>query len=283
VEAAHGWTNFSPQAEIRYKWTPDIMTYANIAKGFKAGSFQVAPVTPADVVPVNPETTIDYELGIKADFLDRRLTVDGDIYRVKIKDQQLQSVVISNGLLTSTINNASSSHVDGAELTLSAQATKYLSFTGNVAYTHSVFDSYKILPTPGTIVDRSGSPFPNSPKLTYFLSGSYTIPLPFTGFVPLRDADFILTANYRHVDATYTGSGATSADPILPIPQWHRVDVSGTFQAEHWSLRLFADNVTNQYIVLTRWQPFFVEPAGPFLHDRVDAPRRYGAMISYKF
>ena len=59
----------------------------------------MAPVYPTDVYAVSPEKTSNFEIGVKGDLFDHKLSIDGDVYYVRINDQQLESVVFAaNGL-----------------------------------------------------------------------------------------------------------------------------------------------------------------------------------------
>lgn len=273
VQSSGSWSNFSPQAQLRYKWLPDFMTYINIAEGFKAGSYQIAPVTPSEVVPVAPEKTINYELGTKVGLFDHRLYVDGDIYYIKLKDQQLQSVIDVDGVLTSAITTASSSHVEGAELSLTGRPTKRLTLSANAAYTLAEFDDYLINPEPGVLVNRGGQQEPNTPLWTYFLSADYN--------VPVDGHALELSANYRYVDSISVGGGTGPSDPLLPVPSWSQLDVAGTLHFNDWQIRLFCDNVTNRYIILNKDVPF-TTPLDAFVHDIVAPPRRFGIAVTYQ-
>ncbi|MCW2381101.1 iron complex outermembrane receptor protein [Sphingobium sp. B2D3B] len=64
---------------IQYRWTPDFMTYAQIATGFKSGGANPRPFFPAQALTHDPETLTAYEVGFKSDLFDRllRLNVSG--------------------------------------------------------------------------------------------------------------------------------------------------------------------------------------------------------------
>jgi iron complex outermembrane receptor protein len=49
-----------------YKWTPDIMTYVSIARGFKPGGFNMTRLPDFDNFQFRPETNINYEAGVKS-------------------------------------------------------------------------------------------------------------------------------------------------------------------------------------------------------------------------
>ena len=279
-----GFTNFSPSASLRYKITPDLTTYVTVSRGFKGGSFQVAPVSPSDVVPINPETTTNYEVGLKGSLFDRLLGFNLSAYHIDIKNQQLQSSVIRDSFVVSSINNASSSKVDGFEAEATLRPARGLTLSGNVAYTRGRFTKYLISPgdrngdgvvNAADVVDLSGTRFPYVPQWTYYLSAEYRY--------PVGSGDIVLGGNFRHVGNMTVGSGATSIDPALPVPSWNRADISLGWQNEHWNVRGYIQNLTNEFIILSRWRSFQVQPVANYVHDRVDAPRRFGVAVGYTF
>lgn len=267
------WTNFSPQVALRYKWRPDLMSYVSVSKGFKAGSFQIAPVAITDVYPIDPESTINYEVGLKGDFFDQRLAAEVSVYHVKIEDQQLQSVIELNGILTSAITSASESHATGVEVSLAAQPIDGLTLNANIAYTQAEFDDYLISPEPGVILNRAGDTLPDVPEWTYFLSASYQI--------PIDRYTLELSANYRYVDAVEVGSGTGASDPLRAVDSWDRVDVSASLLMNAWTVRLFVDNLTDNYIVTTKNVPFTTPLS--LVRNIVEPPRRVGVSVAYKF
>ena len=172
----------------------------------------MAPVTPSDVYAVSPETTTNYEVGMKAEFLQHKLSIDADVYYIRLNNQQLESVVIEDGVPTTAITTAAKSHVEGAELSLTARPVSQWNINTNLAYTRAAFDDYNILSDVNTIVSRSGDAFPNTPKWTAFLASDCT--------VPFFSSNLNFAASYRYVDSIYVGSGASSNDPIIPVPSW---------------------------------------------------------------
>lgn len=278
------WENFSPQASIRYTVSPDLTVYGSVARGFKAGSFQVAPVQPSDVVPIEPETTTNYEIGLKGGLFDNALAFNLALYHTDIEDQQVQSAVIRGSFLATTINNAGKSKVDGAELDARWQVTDRLSLSGNVAYTRGRYVDYIVAPgdrngdgvvTVADQVDKGGDAFPYVPELTYFLAAEYRH--------PVSAGELVFNANLRHVDDTTVGSGATSSDPVHPLPGYDRVDTFIAWETGSWTAKLFAQNLFDEYIILSRWKSFQVQPNAAFWHNRVDAPRRVGVSLTYRY
>ena len=271
------WNDFSPMVSGTYRWTDDIMTYVTWSQGFKAGSYQKAPVVPADVKPIAPESIESLEFGAKATFFDRKLAIDIAGYFLDLEDMQLQSAIISEGLITSAITNASSAEVEGIELAVTARPVEQLILTASFGWTSTEFIDYQIIPVGTTIVDRSGDSFPNTPEYTFHASVEYVQPLGY------KDWQLSTYLSYRYIDETYAGSNSVSVDPIIDVPDWEQLDLKVSLESEKWRLTAFADNLTDEYIVLTRWNPFFIEPNLSFIKNRVAPPRRIGVSFTYSY
>ena len=74
---------------LDYRWTDQLMTYAQVSTGFKGGGVNPRPFFPDQAVPFKPETLTTYEAGIKTTWLDNRLRVNIDGYYSQYKDMQL--------------------------------------------------------------------------------------------------------------------------------------------------------------------------------------------------
>jgi iron complex outermembrane receptor protein len=84
-------TDFSPTLIGRYFFTPDIMTYASISRGFKSGGFNQRREATGKNGEFDSETATNYELGWKTSTDDRRLQFNGTFYLVNYDDFQAQS------------------------------------------------------------------------------------------------------------------------------------------------------------------------------------------------
>lgn len=107
-----------------YKPTPDVMLFATYATGYKSGGFDDgtgAALGSAQRI-YRPELVKDYEIGIKSQWLDRKLTANLTLFRMDISDFQLRSY---NGSAFS-VRNAGSIRQEGAEFELSVRPAEGL-------------------------------------------------------------------------------------------------------------------------------------------------------------
>jgi len=68
---------------VQYQWTDEIMTFAQVATGFKGGGVNPRPFNLPQELPFGPETLTAYEVGVKADFFDNRLRVNASAFLSK--------------------------------------------------------------------------------------------------------------------------------------------------------------------------------------------------------
>ena len=77
------------RADFDYRWTEDLMTYAEVSTGFKGGGIDPRPFFAWQVTPFRPETLTDYEFGVKSSWLDHKVKLNLDGFYGKYKDIQL--------------------------------------------------------------------------------------------------------------------------------------------------------------------------------------------------
>lgn len=276
VNSQRAWHKALPSATVRYDLAPGSSIYFRYAQGYKSGSYQKAPVVPSDVSPVLPEKTQTFEMGIKSQ-LTKAIHIDLAGFDTEIHDQQVQSTVVRNGITSNAITNAGASRITGFEANLNWHVTPRFELNANAAYTPSKFLNYVIHPGVGlTPVVRTGSALPSTPDWTADIRGAYTLPLG-------RERSLIFQANFRWVNSTYVGTHATSADPILNIPSWNQLDLKVMYRGKRWSASLYGNNVLNRYIILSKFNTFFAQPAGSYVHDVVAAPANVGFDVTADF
>jgi len=262
----------SPLASLRYKLADDVSVYARYSKGFKAGGFPQAPLGATTNLAFKSETSNNYELGLKGDFAGRRLSMDLSAFDVEISNQQLSSIVIVNGNLPiAAVANAGKSRSRGLEASLAFRPLDGLSLTANAGYVDARYVRY--VDTAGR--DRAGERFPFTPRFTGSTSIGYEAPL-------IGAWKASAGATYSYVGPILSGTGV-DIDLQFPVPSYYKVDLRAGFSKNRFSVDLYADNVTDQYIITRIWNTFFFPdpPARPFAI--VDPPRRIGARVTYKF
>ena len=123
----------SPRVTTTYKFTPENMIYANVAKGNKPGVINPDPRFPPEVRFADEEESWNYEVGTKNRLFDGRVMANLALYYIDWKEQQITTAfTFPTGGTQSYIRNAGATEIKGAELELEAAITN--SFTAGLTY-----------------------------------------------------------------------------------------------------------------------------------------------------
>jgi iron complex outermembrane recepter protein len=169
---------FDYRAAIDYRWTDDLLTYADIATGFKGGGVNPRPYFASQVVNFNPETLTTYEVGLKSEFLDHRARVNLAAYYSKYKDIQLQVLKCDNispfpDAPCAATENVGDADVKGFEFETQFRATRQWSFDASAGYMD--FRYTRTNPFSGVTIGMQNI---YAPKLTISAGTQYVFDLP---------------------------------------------------------------------------------------------------------
>ena len=124
-------SNVSWDLSGTYALNDSVNLYARVATGFRGASVQPASAFGNQSV-AEPETNTSYEIGVKADLLDRIASVYFNLFHYEVKDQQLTAVGGANNAVR--LLNADKTVGQGAELDLQAYITPKLLVTLGASY-----------------------------------------------------------------------------------------------------------------------------------------------------
>lgn len=172
-----------------FKPTDRLLLYANVSKGYKAGSYpSLAGAIYDAYAPVKQESLLNYEVGFKAQLLDRRLSVNGAAFYYDYKNKQTRAKFIDPifGALDKLLN-IPKSVIKGAEIELNARPSDGLSLTASVTYLDAEVEKYEGVigshpdPVSGLrIADTAsakGVSLPFAPKWQFAIRGDYNFPV----------------------------------------------------------------------------------------------------------
>ena len=197
-----------PKISLKYECTPDIMTYATVSKGYKAGGYNIQmfsevmqdslknsrPAIPTgrsvdtrgdqtadndirNALAYKPEETWNYELGTRANLLDGALSGELSVFYMDIKNVQLTQFV--NGGSGRILTNAGKGRSYGAEFSLNARVISGLFLDFNYGYTHATFTKYEAgTDKQGNVINYKGKFIPYTPGHTFSAGANYSLMLP---------------------------------------------------------------------------------------------------------
>lgn len=188
------WT---PRFTLDWQQSSDRLYYASVAKGAKAGGFNSAAPTPAELA-FGPETNWTYEIGAKTDWLDGRFRANLAIFDIEMKDIQITNQS-PNGVAVFITQNAGTGRSRGFELELVSRVTDALRVSASYSLADAKFKTardglLRSYPSFRTNQDVSGQPLPRQAKNLVNLAADYTKPA-FAGF-----------DGFLHLDGRYESS-----------------------------------------------------------------------------
>lgn len=239
------------RAGIDYRPTEDIMLYGSVSRGFKSGGWNTNR-SPALRGPVGSETVKNYEVGLKSQFFDRKLTLNAALFYYKYRGIQalIGTTDPVTGLTTSLYINAGDPRTYGAELELNANVTDRLELRLGAGYLDT-----KVIANPSFTADGrplNGNRLPQAPEFSGNAIVRYTIPAGDAG-------DFTLQADGRYQTYVYSGIDNDPSEKVKAYGianariQWRSADRKYTLEA-------FVDNVFDYHVI----QQMFHNTLGSF-------------------
>ncbi|MDD2724371.1 MAG: TonB-dependent receptor [Methylovulum sp.] len=166
-----------------YKINQDVMVYFSVAGGQKSGAAQFSN-SDGSIQNVNPEDVMDYELGIKSSWFDRKLAVNLNLYNTDVEGFQSQLQVVDTTTqsgFNTILGNINGIRLRGIELETNWLAYKGLSLFMNGSYNNAVYTDFKNAPCPAELnnsgaCDQTGLQIPNAPEFTANFGADYKLP-----------------------------------------------------------------------------------------------------------
>jgi iron complex outermembrane receptor protein len=164
---------WSGRLGLRYELSDDVNLYATYNRGFKSGGFFGGLATTAEEMePYDNEQLDAFEVGVKSQLFDRRLRLNASAFYYDYQDQQVFAQVLRNGLTVLVLDNAANSEVYGAEVEATARVTENFTVEAGLSLLKAEYGEYVTLTD-----DFSGNTLPQSPKVTFNIAASYSLPL----------------------------------------------------------------------------------------------------------
>jgi len=170
-----GW---SGRVGVQYDLSDSVTTYLTYSRGYKGPAYNVFfNMQPRDTDALKPETSNNWELGIKATSWNNRLTTNLAVFHSEYDNYQANFFDTVAGQVVTRLINAGSVSTEGVELDYALQATQQLKFSGALAYTHARIDEFACPVGAAASCNVDGKPLPFSPDWKSYVRADYSIPL----------------------------------------------------------------------------------------------------------
>jgi len=298
------WRNTSGLIRYDVDFAHNTMLYTSVSSGFKSGHIQDAGNN------ADPETVINYELGIKLQTLDNNLRFNAALYVADYKDLQFSNqdrldtngdgVADSGG--STVVRNASEATIQGLEMELEWAMTAQDNFQLIGTLMDARFDEFEIPDTLyGDLFNHYVSPQANSPTDPVDLSGNSPPRTPDWKFTFVYEHDFLFSAgnltsrllatvsDRYYLDIYNRSDLGAGVFPHLPSGgddlgvqnAYETYDFSLRFSpsSKKWLAEAYVKNLTDENIKIS--SGYFITENG-FVSTYLP-PRTYGVTLSYFF
>jgi iron complex outermembrane receptor protein len=234
------WSSLTPMGSVDYTVVPDVMAYASVARGFKSGGFNGRPLDNNGVQAFGPENVTSYEVGVKSEWLDRRLRLNAAAFYSDYTDLQFTANVFSSktNSLAQVIENAGKARIKGLEAELQARPIPALMLQASAGYTN-----FRITELSGDVQGVTlASHQPRTPKFNASAAAAYTI--------DLDPAQLTARLDWIYEGASYADIQNT---PELRKPPSHRFNARLTYVSGdgNWEVALYGLNLTDRRYIIS--------------------------------
>ena len=253
--------------------SPTHSAYFTVSRGYKAGGFNLS----ADILPgqinFNPESDVNFELGYKAELLDRTVRVNSDVFYMRRKSLQVKTSEQLDpsdpNTFTLFTGNADSGFNYGLESEVQWQATKSLVFAASLGLLQTRYH--------GFVQDQVLLPnraLPNAAPWQAAVSATYRDP----------------RGPFARVDVTGMGGYYFDLPPNFTTSSPYGL-VNGRlgWQAQRWTASLWGRNLLDKKYPVRGFyfsdtpQDFLADPPVNRLYTQLGDPRAWGVNLSVSF
>jgi iron complex outermembrane receptor protein len=260
------WSALTPRIAIEYRPDPNILTYVSATRGFKSGGFNIGALQG----PYSPETIWSYEAGVKAQFLDRRLTTNISVFRQDYKDQQFTQILGVLAILT----NAGQSRAKGIEIETSYRPTDNLRFGLTYSYLDARFSQFLNLEDPFPelgVQNLAGKLLPRAPHHTLNVSSEI-------GLGSIGDIAIKARGDVNYTSRVYLSEFNRRSVSQAPVAL---VNGSLNWEGDRYYGSLFVRNLTNRTV--RNNMTIVAQVIGYAVITNINQPRQFGAEFGVRF
>ncbi len=321
------YTGFKSKGTITWKPKDGTMVYATFSQGFRPGAFNRGPSARVNdpirpgvkqlLVPAAyaPDNLTNYEMGVKTDLFDRKVTFNASAYYMEWKDTQIGFFNPAAGFGNTAFGtNGPTYHIKGASAQIVARPAGGLTVQGSATYNDSKqanapcfiannpaassFGKCITQVLVGGVVKPVQSPFGDIGGITPFsphFQGNVRVRYEFDG--PASAQWFVAagvnyTSSMYNQPATYPSGNVAGNGSVLgpngiivpattvlryKMPGYALTDAQIGFTREDWTVTVFGDNLFNSDAST------FTNSSQYIKTSTIVRPRTYGLKISTKF
>ncbi|GGZ14879.1 hypothetical protein GCM10011614_32350 [Novosphingobium colocasiae] len=278
--------NTSWSLGIDLKPMDHLLFYANVARGFKAGSYpSVSAATTNQFQPVVQEKVTNYEIGFKSTIPDLRMTLNGALFYNDYRNKQVRAKIVDRifGFLDA-LQNVPKSEIKGAEIEMASSPVDGLNLGVSATYLDTKVKNYiganpnefsgSFLSYAAIPLDYKGAKLPFAPKWQVSASFDYTVPVS-DKWSAMVGA--VLSAQTKTIAGLY-GANDKVSQYVYRINGRTLLDLTAAMiSKDGWKISVWGKNVTNKYYWTNAILSFDTNVR------YTGRPAEYGMTVGYQF
>jgi outer membrane receptor protein involved in Fe transport len=253
----------------RWHITPDTMLYARVATGYRPGGPNLPTPTLPNPPNMLPDSTRNYELGLRSELLNRTVSIDVAVFYIDWKDVQILSLVETPSGPVGINGNSGTARSAGVEWNLAWMPIQGLTLSLLGAYTDAKLTS----DAPG-LGAMDGDKLPFVPDVTTTLNIDYSWRA-FGGF------DGNVGGSWTYMGTQYTGfSPSPPVEAHVKLPTYNTLKLQAGIDNGKWNAQIYGANLTNEKGIST-----YANFGGPNQTGQATfiQPRTFGLQVGMKF
>ncbi|MBU2881406.1 TonB-dependent receptor [Psychrosphaera sp. B3R10] len=283
------------KVNVSYQVNSDLLTYATISEGFRiGGSNGVAACTPEDIanpgqvlcalpheVDFRPDTTVNYEIGMKSTLFNNRLHLNGAAFYIKWEDAQIGGAT-QNGQIPIIANASGGAESSGLELSARAMLSNELSLFGSYSLAKAKLAGdapylFGVVDDPARQAWKDGEKgdrLPGAPEHQFALGAKYSTEI-------LDDKMLDVNFGYTYQSELITRVGLKNDGQT--IDGYGLANLSASLSDEAWSVTLYINNLLDEYAVTSVRRSQADIGSAKFdadIANRTDLQRNFGYFVS---
>jgi iron complex outermembrane receptor protein len=264
------WDDLQPKVTLRYQPSDTWNLYGGYSRGFRSGGFNQTGVGAAGIAGIDDlfdqETADTLEVGVKGQFLDRRVSTSANVYHTKAKGSYF--FVFDPNTSTQNLGNLGEVEYSGLELEIAARPAEGFDTYLRVGFSDSEIKESSRAPT------DVGNQAPLVSQYTINLGAQKRWPLGSSGL------HGVIRTDLQRIGPTYWyPDNFTLREPI------DLVNLRIGIEHDRWALTAWARNLFDRFYN-AEWSPgpqFFPNPGYSNNFVFKAAPRVWGADFTYRF
>ena len=265
ADESTSFDNVSGRAVASWRANDNVMLYASISTGFKAGGIQS---TTDGSFPYKEETLLSYETGFKTTLAGGKIRFNGSAFYYDYSDMQVfQFVIVGNPPLPlSLLTNASDAEIYGGELEFQWLPVEHVLINLGLGLLNTEYLHFK----DDLGNDFSGNNITLAPDVTFNGMAQYDVPLSF--------GTLTFQADWSYQSKVYFDS---LNNPLLSQDSYWLSNgrIAWTSLDDRWEVAAWGRNLGDEEVMVYAFDLSFFG-----LHEQMlGTPRQYGVEVTYRY